>query len=265
MERPRNFTISQGAEDAFAHFELVDFGPQQDEYSWTSETYCLCEKCEPLSCCCHAGENSFIPLLFDSENRFVPIVYDIEYKEPVYICNPKCHCLASGTCGFSPSSASPHLELRKTKCKGFGLFAGPQMIPRGTWIGFYDGESIPSDQARDRLKHYDSKGEGHALLSIVQPDFEHGKQKRIQHIDATRRGSILRFMNHDCSGGNVVMVLFRYARLKVFSCIGCIASRDIQPGQELVCSYGEPNSLSNAPPCHCNSRECLGYLPKEHV
>ena len=50
----------------------------------------------------------------------------------------------------------------------------------------------------------------------------------------------------------------------LISKLGIIASRDIQPGEELTMKYGPPNACPNAPPCHCRSKECLGYMPHEN-
>lgn len=233
---------------------------------------CACvDECELDDCTCVSG--SCLPALFDRScrlNRFLPVALGIDFDEPVPLCSSRCNC-SSGVCPFQPARESPGMSLilKHAADKGLGVFCVKDRIPTGTFIDFYVGEIISARERRQRLLIYDKKQKGHALLCLKEhkPSPDNDDDASTNCIttcrDATAKGNISRFINHDCSGGNLIMITCRYHG-SLISKLGIIASRDIQPGEELTMKYGPPNACPNAPPCHCRSKECLGYMPHEN-
>ena len=120
------------------------------------------------------------------------------------------------------------------------------------------------------------------------------------NIDATRRGNLARFFNHSCDGGNLQLLLARWARpcsprlaqlplpaagsgqptlvAHRRACLACrrtgcllprvvfVTSRAVQQGEELTWCYGRPpNGGPGGRPCHCGTSACLGFMPHEEV
>lgn len=218
---------------------------------------------------CSCVSDSCLPALFDNLNRFLPLVLGMDFDEPLTLCSPKCRC-RSGGCPFQPARHNTGLSLilKQAADKGLGIFCAKDRIVRGTFIDFYVGEIISAREREQRLSMYDKAKKGHALLCLKEhganPDNYASSTCIVTTCrDATVKGNTSRFINHDCSGGNLMVVTCRYHG-SLISKLGIIASRDIQPGEELTMQYGHPNACPNAPPCHCRSEECLGFMPHEH-
>ena len=253
--------------------EIVSYDEKSSEFNLMAGEPCCCDAdCNPENCPCCCNNIVQFPALFDRDGRFIPIMYDIEYDEPISICSPLCTC---ENCIFSPKRPHQlHVLLKKTARKGAGVFA-KEFIPKGKFICFYVGEIIDDKEARCRLAEYDVHGHGHALLSVRQHmgseqnqgggrgNAEGPDQPTVIHIDATKRGNIARFINHDCGGGNLTAVLFHFNHSGI-NRIGFISKRDIQPTEEILLSYGAPNKEPTSPSCFCDSSKCLGFLPKDY-
>ena len=258
-----NFEIQEGMLAKDFEFISEDVLPTNISKDDVYGNPCTClNECTLEDCTCVSG-NCCIPALFDRLNRFLPVVFGIDFDEPVALCSPKCRC-SSDVCPFQPASYNKGLSLilKEAADKGLGVFCGKQAIHRGTFIDFYVGEIISASDREHRLSMYDEAKQGHALLCLK----EHSDNKNHTITtcrDATVKGNISRFINHDCSGGNLTMVTFRYHG-SLISKLGIIASRDILPGEELTMQYGHPNATPNAPPCYCRSKECLGFMPHEN-
>ena len=101
-------------------------------------------------------------------------------------------------------------------------------------------------------------------------------------MDATRQGNVARFFNHRCGapgtehGPNTALLTVRTRGLPLPS-VGLFAARDIEEGEELCISYGEPPDLGSVTVgedgvprghggvrmerCLCRSPACGGWPP----
>lgn len=172
--------------------------------------------------------------------------------------------------------------------KGMSVVAR-QDIAQGQFVAQYAGEMLTNLKADERLADYDNKtGVGHALL-VVREMLPSGKACLRFNIDATRIGNIARFFNHSCDGGNLELEVVR-SRGSQLPHVAMFASKDIQAGQEITFSYGQPATGSETVlplpttgqdscsmqhvaeaavvfkshhrrRCFCGSKSCHEYLP----
>lgn len=146
------------------------------------------------------------------------------------------------------------IQVRNSPIHGRGVFALRE-IPRGTTIIEYTGERISWDEA-DRREEKKDPDDTHTMLFTVS--------KKVV-IDATRRGSDARYINHSCWGNCNSYI--DEDRVYIQS------RRKIQPGEELAYDYklqmdGEKitKKLQRQYRCRCGSPKCRGTLlsvPKE--
>jgi SET domain-containing protein len=122
-------------------------------------------------------------------------------------------------------------------------------IPRGTTIIEYTGERITWEEA-DRREEGKDPDDTHTMLFTVN--------KKVV-IDATRRGSNARYVNHSCWGN--CRTYIDDDRVYIES------RRKIEPGEELLYDYklsmdGEKitRKLKKAYACRCESPRCRGTL-----
>jgi len=136
-------------------------------------------------------------------------------------------------------------EIRRSKIHGRGGFA-LQPIPKGTRLVEYTGEIITSAEADRRSER--SRSERTYLFTI--------NSRKL--VDATRRGSRARFINHSCEPNCESTV----ERGRVY----IEAARDIEPGEELTYDYqltidGSTWQKSGADyPCLCGKPLCRRTL-----
>lgn len=140
------------------------------------------------------------------------------------------------------------IEVRDSPIHGRGVYALRE-IPRGTTIIEYTGERISWEEA-DRREEEKDDDDTHTMLFTVN--------KKVV-IDATRRGSDARFVNHSCWGN--CRTYIDDDRVYIES------RRKIQPGEELLYDYklsmdGEKitQKLKKAYACRCGSPRCRGTL-----
>ena len=127
-------------------------------------------------------------------------------------------------------------EVKRSSIHGRGLFARSR-IPARRKMGELGGEVISQAEARRRARHAQSSkivelGDGTA-------------------IDASHGGNHFKYVNHSCSPNAYMRVA--YGRLEFYSL------RDIRPGEELTCNYGETHH-EGALTCRCQSLECQGFI-----
>jgi hypothetical protein len=141
-------------------------------------------------------------------------------------------------------------EIRSSKIHGKGGFA-LQPIPKGTRLVEYTGEIITPGEADRRAER--SRSERTYLFTI--------NSRKL--VDATRRGSRARFINHSCEPNCSSTV----ERGRVY----IEAERDIEPGEELTYDYQLIIDDSNwrksgaEYPCKCGKPKCkrtLLHVPK---
>lgn len=128
------------------------------------------------------------------------------------------------------------VEVRKSTIDGMGLFATMPIRGR-VKLGEFMGERISQRTARRRAK-------GARRIAIVE--LGNGRA-----IDASVGGNGFRYINHSCSP-NAYMRIVR-------NTVEFYALRDIAPGEELTCDYGETHHEGTLG-CRCGSPDCKGAL-----
>jgi SET domain-containing protein len=146
------------------------------------------------------------------------------------------------------SSQTPRrFAVRRSAIHGRGVFA-LTLIPKRTRLIEYTGERISHEEADARYSkaHENSP---HTMLFTVNDKIV---------IDATRRGSSARWINHSCSPN--CEIADENDRIYIET------RRDIRPGEELTYDYnlqmGEPHTAAakRAHRCFCGSRRCRGTM-----
>ena len=142
---------------------------------------------------------------------------------------------------------TPRCAVRKSPIHGRGVFALTQ-IPKKSRIIEYKGELI-SDAEADRRYSRLHENSPHTMLFSVDGGLV---------IDATRRGSAARWINHSCTPNCEI----EEENSRVF----IEARRDIRPGEELTYDYnlqiGERHTRAakREHACFCGARRCRGTM-----
>lgn len=141
----------------------------------------------------------------------------------------------------------PCCAVRISPIHGRGVFALTQ-IPKKTRIIEYKGELI-SDAEADRRYSRLHENSPHTMLFSVDGGLV---------IDATRRGSSARWINHSCAPNCEI----EEENSRVF----IEARRNIRPGEELTYDYnlqiGERHTKAakREHACFCGARRCRGTM-----
>lgn len=123
-----------------------------------------------------------------------------------------------------------------SRIDGTGAFAG-EAIPARRKIGEIRGETISVHEAWQRAKQLER-------IMIVEVN-----ERRA--IDASCSADPLRFTNHSCRPNAVLRI--RQGRVEIY------AMRDIAPGEEITCDYGETHHEGRLT-CRCGAPGCRGAL-----
>ncbi|KAI7852527.1 hypothetical protein BDC45DRAFT_189648 [Circinella umbellata] len=137
------------------------------------------------------------------------------------------------------------LRFAKSPIHDWGLFA-EERIDANDMVIEYVGEVIRQQVAEEREKTYERCGIGSSYLFRVDDDTV---------IDATKKGSIARFINHCCSPNCSAKIITVDKQKKIV----IYANRDIEPGEEITYDYKFPIEADKIP-CLCGSKFCKGTL-----
>lgn len=257
------------------YVRVVDFPENEFEYQDHGDTSsfqlnpdgcgCTCTPtCGIETCQCIKSNPLGTPV--DAQGRLLALVHDLDFEETLYECGPGClcgqDCCNRITSGRGLGRRQYPLVLKRTEGKGLGVFADCEIIPKGSYICEYAGEYVRGEEAKRRLKMYDELNKGHALL-VFREILPSGTAALRTFVDATNVGSIARFFNHSCDGGNLESFAIRRSGC-IVPCIAFFARYDIHQGQELTFAYGSP-AAQGKKLCLCGTSACLGYLPHEIV
>jgi SET domain-containing protein len=144
---------------------------------------------------------------------------------------------------------TPRLVVRRSGIQGLGVFAR-RRIRKGQRIIEYTGEIISSEEEARRYDD-DAMERHHTFLFKIDDD---------TCIDATRRGSVARFINHSCDPNCEAVWEDRRIFIE--------AVRNIQPGVELSYDYAFEHDGPVTPQdkeryaCRCGSKNCRGTILK---
>jgi len=147
----------------------------------------------------------------------------------------------------SKAGTRRRFSVRKSSIHGRGVFA---LVPiaKGERLIEYTGERMSHDEADDRYGE-EHDGTSHTMLFAVNDDVV---------IDATRRGSSARWINHSCAPNCEA----NEENGRIF----IDAARAIRAGEELSYDYSlildEPHTpkLKREHPCYCGARKCRHTL-----
>lgn len=202
----------------------------------------------------------------------------------IYECGPDSHC--QDTCvgrlvqhGRDP--ARTPLVIFKTQSCGWGVYCKEDLI-KGEFVERYCGEIVSADEAQRRKSKDNSRAESFWDLDHFEGENNGPLAGQSLEIDASRKCSIARFINHSCDPWlRAFSTLYRKDSLWLYD-IALFAAHDVPKGTELTIDYlGRPpqehrgelaeklklarESVQEDPRqkhnlCHCRSWNCRGYL-----
>ncbi|KAF4352091.1 hypothetical protein F8388_000783 [Cannabis sativa] len=137
-------------------------------------------------------------------------------------------------------------KLFKTENRGWGLLADED-IKAGQFIIEYCGEVISWKEAKKRSQAYETQGVRDAFIISLDAS---------ESIDATRKGSHARFINHSCQPNCETRKWNVLGEVRV----GIFAKQDIPIGIELAYNYNFEWYGGAKVRCQCGAASCSGFL-----
>ena len=119
-------------------------------------------------------------------------------------------------------------------------------------MGEYTGEIIDLDEADSREMAYNEETTGH-MSCIIHVDM--GKGAKFA-VDATRAGSVLRFLNHSCDPNLELVACFvgeRFPRLAFFT------KKAIRKGEQITFCYDKLTHKGGMK-CLCGASNCKRFF-----
>lgn len=238
---------------------------------------CNCsDACKPgdLNCSCIQKNGGDFP--------FTGTGVLVSRKPLVHECGPSCRCSPNCKNRVSQSGLKLHLEVFKTKDRGWGLRSWDP-IRTGSFICHYAGDVIDGS----RLKHKLEQGEGDEhvfdtsrVYELFKWNYESGllgehsndssEEYSIPHpliITAKNFGNVARFMNHSCNPNVFWQPVFYQQNKECYIRIAFYAKRHIPPMTELTYDYGIlPDDRDiyitryRKKKCLCGTSKCRGYF-----
>ncbi|KAI6129664.1 hypothetical protein EDD16DRAFT_1470945 [Pisolithus croceorrhizus] len=248
---------------------------------------CGCRgKCDPKSNTCACAKRQLQWLepyildgLFPATWPGSPFVYDskgVLQREgcPIFECNQFCGCDEDCPNRVVQNGRTWPVNIVKTERKGWGVFAGPKKIPRGSYIGIYAGELLTEQEGEARGLLYNVFGRTY-LFTI---DFHHLKlglkneddYENMYTVDAYHAGNFTRFLNHSCDPNCEITACYINDADINKPLLAVFTIRDVEPWEELCFSYYGDTEQANGKlisrddavyvACSCGSANCLGKL-----
>lgn len=184
--------------------------------------------------------------------------YDAKYPDSA--CGERClNVLTSTECipGYCPCGEYcknqrfqkcqyAQTKLFKTEGRGWGLLTG-EYIKAGEFIIEYCGEIISSKEAKQRSQTYEAQGLRDAYIISLNANY---------FIDATKKGSMARFINHSCQPNCETRKWTVFGETRV----GIFAKQDITVGTELAYDYNFEWYGGANVRCLCGAPNCSIFL-----
>ncbi|XP_043804674.1 histone-lysine N-methyltransferase ASHH1 isoform X4 [Manihot esculenta] len=181
-------------------------------------------------------------------------------SDPESACGEGClNVLTSTECspGYCPSGVFcknqkfqkcdyAKTKLFKTEGRGWGLLADED-IKAGRFIIEYCGEVISWKEAKRRSQAYEKQGLKDAFIISLNSS---------ESIDATKKGSLARFINHSCQPNCETRKWNVFGEIRV----GIFAKQDISIGTELAYDYNFEWYGGAKVRCLCGATSCSGFL-----
>ncbi|KAG6625958.1 histone-lysine N-methyltransferase ASHH1 isoform X1 [Carya illinoinensis] len=137
-------------------------------------------------------------------------------------------------------------RLFKTQGRGWGLLADEDIMA-GQFIIEYCGEVISWKEAKQRSQAYEIQGLKDAFIISLNAS---------ESIDATKKGSLARFINHSCQPNCETRKWTVLGEVRV----GIFAKEDISKGTELGYDYNFEWYGGAKVRCLCGAASCCGFL-----
>ncbi|KAH9839555.1 uncharacterized protein C8Q71DRAFT_795758 [Rhodofomes roseus] len=189
---------------------------------------------------------------------------------PIFECNDFCGCSDDCSNRVVQHGRRYAIEIRKTRHKGWGVFAGPKRIPKNTYLGIYAGEYLMEAEAEVRGIIYNKFGRTY-LFDVDFYYLREGKDDWSSQysVDAYHAGN-----NHSCDPNcHINPVYINEANLDK-PLLTIFTLKDVAPGEELCFSYYGTDddeeevqnmvvALNAHKKCQCGARNCKGRMWRE--
>ncbi|KAI8852354.1 hypothetical protein BC829DRAFT_360616, partial [Chytridium lagenaria] len=143
---------------------------------------------------------------------------------------------------FQKNDSNPNLEVYWTEARGYGLRTTAP-IPRNSLVIEYRGDVISQNTCIDRMSTIYKDYDNHYFLNYAPGEV----------IDACRRGTEARFVNHCCEPNCHIE---KWSVCGEF-CVGVFASEDIPAGKEITYDY-RFEAFGPMQRCLCGAPGCRG-------
>lgn len=181
-------------------------------------------------------------------------------NNPESTCGERClNVLTNTECtpGYCPSNSCcknqkfqkceyAKTKLFKTEGRGWGLLAD-ENLKAGQFIIEYCGEVISWKEAMRRSQTYETQGLKDAYIISLNGN---------ESIDATKKGSLARFINHSCQPNCETRKWTVLGEVRV----GIFAKQYISAGTELAYDYNFEWYGGAKVRCLCGAASCPGFL-----
>ncbi|KAK4805109.1 hypothetical protein SAY86_004926 [Trapa natans] len=210
----------------------------------------------------HIYQNEFVHRKHKKQKEEDIAICECSYNasDPGSACGERClNVLTSTECtpGYCPcgeycqnqrfqKNKYAKTKLFKTDGRGWGLLADED-IKAGQFIIEYSGEVITWIEAKQRSHAYENQGMVDAYIISLNAS---------ESIDATRRGSLGRFINHSCQPNCETRKWNVLGEIRV----GIFAKQDILMGSELAYDYNFEWYGGAKVRCLCGALTCSGFL-----
>ncbi|CAN1190859.1 Histone-lysine N-methyltransferase, H3 lysine-9 specific SUVH3, partial [Linum perenne] len=239
--------------------------------------------CNCRNACQANDENCSCMRLNGNRNPYIGNGALISRKPLVYECGPTCPCIANCKNRVSQTGLKVHLEVFKTKDRGWGLRSWDP-IRAGGFICVYAGEAtekgkLPqngegsdgNDYVFDTTRVYDPF-RWNCEPGLIDEDLnDNNEQYDIPYplvINAKHDGNVARFMNHSCEPNTFWQPVVYENNNETHINIAFFAMRHIPPMTELTFDYGisrshdggDSSASHGRKKCLCRSSRCKGYF-----
>lgn len=228
----------------------------------SSGCHCL-GGCQPgdTTCSCIQKNDGLIP--------YSPIGVLMSGKSLIHECGQTCSCPPTCRGRMTQAGVKAHLEVFKTKNRGWGLRSWDP-IRAGGFICEYAGDVVKEFTADD----FGNGNDGNYIFDATRyyepleavRDGSAGFEKAHfpLYISAKHNGNVARFMNHSCSPNVIWVPIVRESDSGLHVHIAFFALRHIPPMQELTYDYGivpaEKGGAKWKKKCLCGFAKCKGYF-----
>lgn len=274
LDEWENYLNEQSAQEAYIAVENVvdNEGPPKDFIYVTNNVLhrdipshlfdvdylvgCSCERiCLMETCDC--PRNSGGELAYDRNGRV-----RVKPGTPIYECNSLCPCSLSCRNRVLQRGRTVKVAIFRTPDRGWGVKT-MERIEKNQLVTEYVGEAITQEEAEERGKVYDSRGQTY----LFDLDFNEGEC--LYTLDAKKYGNISHFINHSCDPNLDVYNVWVDTLEPNFPRIALFANQNIEVGVELTFDYQmslDTGSSCSSPrkkehiKCHCGAEKCRTFL-----